>query len=260
LRTTTSTRSSFALRAALAASVAFLAASLVTFSSACSPDETQFAVKYAPEFSRGTTVSVFGLYKDGRLNSEAWDEAGVKLSHALGSDGCPTAYGAKLELTNADLSGAVDDYTRANGVTDDLMDAFAPSAAGDTVLVFTVAGHVRQGGHDGGPSIDPQAASQTPSSMGSGRRFGGGMAGTGINGSGMRMYTPTDRNAFEMSASLFSPKAHRSVAMVAMTYTGSSMDEAMAQFVEKLRTALPGSHCLGWNAVALDAEKVRHLE
>ncbi len=56
-----------------------------------------------------------------------------------------------------------------------------------------------------------------------------------------------DKNVLVISASLFSKREHESVAMVAMTYTGTSEEEAIASFLEKLATAFPGATCAGWN-------------
>ena len=53
------------------------------------------------------------------------------------------------------------------------------------------------------------------------------------------------------------PKA-ASVALVALEYSGESVDEAIAGFTAKLASALPGATCAGWNwEVKIDPEAIR---
>jgi hypothetical protein len=69
-----------------------------------------------------------------------------------------------------------------------------------------------------------------------------------------------DPSAFEVSASLYSPKLGRSVALVGMRYTGPSEDEALKMFVEKFGAFLPNASCVGFSDdVAIDEKKIRDL-
>jgi hypothetical protein len=214
---------------------------LLAVAAACAEDETQWNVRYAPEFPKTPVkVSILGVFRDGRMNAEAWDELGAKLSSSFGPGTCPIAYDKDLVSKNEDFANAVDDYARANGVTDGLLDKLAPAASGDEVLVFTIAGRPRTGGVDGGASAPQQAPMAPPTNSGGMR--GGRSRGMGI--SPMRM---PERNAFEVSASLFSTRDHHSVALVAMDYSGSSAADALAKFEEKMRTSLPGASCAGWH-------------
>ena len=71
---------------------------------------------------------------------------------------------------------------------------------------------------------------------------------------------PTDRSVFEVSASLFSVRQHESVAVVAMTYDGQSVDDAFRKFTERLGAELTGARCAGWDrSVRVDEEKLRTL-
>jgi hypothetical protein len=214
----------------------------VAAATACAEDETQWNVRYAPEFPKTPAkVSILGVFRDGRMNAEAWDELGAKLSSSFGPGTCPVAYDKDLVSKNEDLANAIDDYARANGVTDGLLDKIAPAASGDEVLVFTVAGRPHTGGVDGGAAA--QQAPMAPPSGGA----GGGMRGGRSRGMGMSPMRMPERNAFEVSASLFSPRDHHSVALVAMDYSGTSAVEALNKFVEKMRVSLPGASCAGWH-------------
>lgn len=223
---------------------------------ACADDGARFNVKHAPEFvTSGAQVSVFGIFKDGRMTPESWDAIGPRLSRSFGkSTSCEVAYGERLLRTAPALSSAVDDYARANGVTDDLLDQFAPMAKGDAIVLITIAGHPPQ---PIAPSELPkQAPAQSPRSMGG----MGGRQGAGQMAPPARDLHPTDRSVFEMSATLFSARLHRSVGVIAMTYSGANVDEAIEKFAARLAEELPGASCTDWNWDAhVDDERVRKM-
>jgi hypothetical protein len=228
----------------------------IVIAAACAEDEAQWNVRFAPEFPKTPQrVSILGVFRDGRMNAEAWDELGVRLSAPFGAGACPIAFDKDLVSKKEDFANAVDDYARANGVTDGLLDKLAPAASGDEVLVFTVAGRPRTHDADAGAAGQSAPVSTQPmSSRGGAGRQRAGMAGMGA------MRVP-DRSAFEVSASLFSPRDHRSVGLVAMEYSGSSASEALTRFAEKLRTALPGATCAGWHWDGpLDEKAIRDLK
>jgi hypothetical protein len=231
----------------------------------CSGD-TQFTTRTAPGFSQGRhTVSVFGIFKDGRMSPDAWDSIGQGLSAPLGGR-CTPAYGAPLLASKPDLSQAIDDYARANGVGDELLDQFGPAATGDLILIVTVAGHVVKGGGSkpdtsaisggGGPMTSRSGAGGT-----SGFAGGGAGGGSGMGRSAMRgPRNQVDENSFEMSASLFSVSQHRSVALVAMQFAGPSVEDAVAKLAARLAATIPGSTCSGWNWDApVDDHRIREL-
>jgi hypothetical protein len=229
---------------------------LLPLAPACSQD-AQFTTRFAADFVHPShTVSVLGVFRDGRMSSDAWETVGPKLSTPFGKT-CDTAYGALIG-TNPTLSAAIDDYVRANGPGDELLEQLAPAATGDLIVVYTVAGHVA-----------PKAASTGPDTSGvSGGAPGGAMSGgSKYRGSrqsttpGRGMATPTNTNAaFEVSASFYSVSGRRSVGVVAMGYDGPSLDEALQRMAAKLGMTLPQSTCGGWNLEAhLDEAKIREL-
>src|SRR5689334_9806409 len=95
----------------------------------CGAEDAQFDVKSAPGFARGqTTVSVFGVFHDGRMSPESWLELGPSISAMLGQKSCDTAYGEGLQKGNPEMFTAADEDTRANGITEDLLQKFAAMA------------------------------------------------------------------------------------------------------------------------------------
>jgi hypothetical protein len=226
---------------------------------ACSGD-AQLSSRFASGFAHAPhTLAVLGVYKDGRMSSEAWEQVGPGLSRPFGET-CATGF-AQLESSNQPLSGAIDDYTRANGVGDDLLEQLAPAAQGDLILVVTVAGRVGSKG----PNLPDTStmATGTPgigsSKYRTGSAIGGPVGPSGRSSGGMRRPLDTT-SAFEMTASLYSVADKKSVGVVTLEYDGKSVDDAVARLAQRLGTELPGSKCGGWNwDVKVDDQHIREL-
>jgi hypothetical protein len=224
---------------------------------ACS-DATQFTTRTAAGFARtGHRVSVLGVYKDGRLNPDVWEQIGPGLAASLGGQ-CGLGYDA-LVGSNPTLSGSIDDYTRANGIGDELLTELAPAATGDVILVVTIAGQVASSKL---PNL-PDTGSTTSSAPGAmSNKYRGpslGQTPTSV----MRAHRPgaiADGTSFEMSASFFSVADHRSVGLVAMHYGGQSVDEAITQMADRLRREMPGLACAGWSWEGVDEKSIKALD
>jgi hypothetical protein len=242
------------IRQPLAAGAA-AGALLSVLASACGDADAHFTVNYAPDYRRAaSTVSVFGVFKDGRVNPDSWEDLGPILSSPFGG-ACPVGDGPELATKDLSLFQAIDDYAREDGVTDTLLAQLAPSAQGEMILVFTVSGTPpkRQAvAGDPGPGAAP--ALGQPNALG-GRRS----SNMGRPMHSGYFFQPRQQLAFELSASLFSVQARRSVAQVTLQYSGDSAEDALNKFAAKLREALPGATCRGWNAMPLDGDKIRAL-
>jgi hypothetical protein len=202
------------------------------------------SVQYAGGFQpAGHKISIFGVYKDGRMNSEAWGGIAPGVSKALGGKRCDVAYGAAAFPADRDLTHAIDEYATANGPTDDLLGQIAPAAAGDLVMVLTVAGHL--------PVPVKVSVQDQPQQVGSGGAYGA---------RGKHRGKEFDLNELQLAAQVFSVAEGKTVAVVNLDYTGESMDEAWTKFTAQVGESLPGSECAGWRADAkLDADKIRSL-
>jgi hypothetical protein len=242
-----------------------LAALLVA---ACAAEGSQFTTQLAPDFVPGRqSVSVLGVYADGRMSGEAWERRlGQRLSPSLGAPMCDAGY-STLSGPSPLLLSAIDDYTRAEGPSDALLAQLAPAAKGDLIVVVTVAGRVPP----------PPASSSSPraSAPGNVLGFGGGGGGRGMGGGGMgggrggggrggggrapsSAASAPERSTLEMSASFYSVGQHRPVALVAMQYDGPSFDDAVAKFAQKLAAAMPGTTCVGWDwDIPIDPQHLR---
>lgn len=212
---------------------------------ACGGD-ARYSAKFAPEYARGGTVSVFGVFKDGRMNPELWTQLGPTI---LRKGRCEPAYSVDFVALKATLASVVDDYIRQNGVTDALLGEFAPRAKGDAILVVSMSGRASQPA--GSTTTTTTTRQQLP---GSTRR-----------GAPTTQYEPNvgpgGQGGFEMSASLYSVRLRRSVALLTMAYEGRDVDAAIAKFGERLAEEIPISACLGWNGdVAMDEEKIKNLK
>jgi hypothetical protein len=216
-------------------------------------------VQYAPGFSPPRhSVSVFGVYKDGQMSEEAWESLAPKLSAWLGVPACAGGYvDSATARTNRPLWSAVDDYTRSNGPTDDLLGELAPAAQGDLVMVVTVAGRVPEE-----EKSSVQNESSAPSMSG-----GGGMGGMGRGGGGRgapmrhdKMSPAASKDALDLAALLYSRSEKKSVAEVSLEYTGHKLDDALAKFAAKLEESLPGATCAAWTWDGkVDADNVKKL-
>jgi hypothetical protein len=232
---------------------------LLLLAAGCRQDAV-YATNFAPDFSPPHhVVSVLGAYKDGRMSSDAWEAIAARVSRSLGAARCEAAYTESATSPNHALWSAVDEYTLANGPTDDLLAKIAPAATGDLVLVVIVAGKLPTP-----EKIRVQDENQNRRSAGTLGPKGGGMGGGGggvPRNSGPMFRPPSPPPAvdrLDLSASLFSVPKAASVARVALEYSGESVDEAIAGFTAKLASALPGATCTGWNWDAkIDPEAIR---
>lgn len=218
-----------------------------------------YATTFAQDFSPPHhVVSVFGVYKDGRMSSEEWGAIAARVSRSLGAAKCEAAYSESTTSPNHALWSAVDEYTLANGPTDDLLAKIAPAARGDLVLVVIVAGKLPTP-----EKIKVQDDNQNRRSPGALGPQGGGMGGgPGLSRNSGATFRPPapppSVDQLDLSASLFSVPKSTSVALVALQYSGESVDEAIAGFAAKLANALPGATCTGWNWEAkIDPEAIR---
>jgi hypothetical protein len=212
--------------------------------------EISYTSQFAPGFvPRHHTISVLGVYKDGQMSSGAWDAIEPRLAPALGAARCPAGYTDTLASTHNALSAAIEDYARSDGPTDDLLTRLAPAATGDLILVVTIAGKLPL--HETGEA--PKASSSA---------YGGGAGGArgGMGGAPMHGPAPvTSTDELDLSASLFSVSRSQSVAVVALRYLGTSVDEAVSKLATKLAGSFPEAACAGWNWNApIDADAIRH--
>jgi hypothetical protein len=222
---------------------------------ACDEGDAHFTTKLASDFTPAhRTVSVLGVYKDGRMSSDGWQALAPRVAPALGAANCDVGYDI-LSSANGAVADAIDEYARADGPTDDLLAQLAPAAKGDLVLVLTFAGKLPQRMSDAG------AARRAPTPSATGGRGGGRMGG--MRGAGRMQGSPksestADSNLLDISASLFSVSQTRSVALVAMQYSGESVDDAIAKFAAQIRRSFPDVVCVGWNWEAkIDPERIR---
>jgi hypothetical protein len=213
--------------------------------------DNSFTVQRSVAFpSSGAALSVFGVFKDGRMSPEAWDDLRPRLTPILGAAACQTAYPEALNASGPELTQAIDDYTRANGVTEDLLDLTGPMAKGDLVLLVIMTGR---------PHVAKDAPSEPSQPPPPARP--GGRGGRGYQSVGPGRTPGREPDAFEVAASLFSVKTHRLVGAISLRYTGQSRDEALQSFAERLTAELPQATCAGWSAdVHVEPTKVRKLE
>ncbi|MFT3772056.1 MAG: hypothetical protein QM820_42155 [Minicystis sp.] len=204
---------------------------------------TQYAVKYAPEFTPGrSTVAVFGVFQAGRMSPEAWLPLSARVSSTLGRTSCPVGFGDALRKADTDLYEKLDEEVAQNGIADDVIDEVATKTDAEVIMTLSVHGRVQ---HAKAPSVgDDQSVSgaRTAPMPGQRSRSEAGNARRRHRGGGQTVAW----NGLELSASLYSVKLKRSVGRITLYYAGTSVDEAITMFAKKLGEELPGSTCAEW--------------
>lgn len=206
-------------------------------------------VSYAPGFVKeNPKISIFGVFRDGRMNPEIWEDLGPAFATALHREACGIAASGAMRISSAPLFNALDGVARSDGITDQLLEKFAPAATGDSILVIVMAGRLPKKAAESEVSTTTTTAAQMRG--GGGRRPQGGTRSPGP-------HAHADHDVLELSASLYSKKMRQSVAMVEMTYRGASEKEAVQQLTEKIAAAFPGATCEGWLAdLGVDPESL----
>jgi hypothetical protein len=217
----------------------------------CRGSEARFVETFAPDFQHARhTVSVFGVFKDGQVSSEAWDALRPHLDPLLGGSQCAIACDARLAASDTPLFSAIDDYTRANGPSDDLLAELAPAALGDLILVLVEDGKL--------PEVEKLSIVDSAPTKQPGPNPGHGSGFSAFESSKRRTGESGDR--LQLSASLYSIAQGRSVALLDLRYSGTSREEAIDEFAARLARALPETRCGGWAwRATVDADHIRRL-
>ena len=232
-----------------------------------------------PDNPKPAAVSVFGIFRNGHMSPDAWAEFGAALSAPFSQGTCAAAYTNDFVAANPELTLAIDDYTKADGVSEQLLDKFAPFAKADTILVVAITGEPARpapevvkppkpaqerrpsgSGNDGGPGARPIA--DPAAGRGGGR--GGGMGRGGMGGrkspAASAPRPKSEPGSWELTAFLYSVRPRRLIGQVDLTQRGQDLDGALKAFVAKLASELPGVPCRGWDeGVQIDSEAVRKL-
>lgn len=194
---------------------------------------TQFASGYTPA---PHTVSVLGVYQDGRMSLGTWADLAPRLSHALGSTACPAGYDA-LVSSNQELANAIDEFTRNEGPNAELLKQLAPAAQGDLLLVVSLSGKVPKPRQDN-PADHPSPGTPGMAAAANSRKRGRHAAEAG---------PVEDTNHLDISAALFSVAQQRPVALISMQYRGESVEDALNRFSAELSRDMPSLKCVGWH-------------
>jgi hypothetical protein len=160
------------------------------------------------------------------MSTEAWKDFGQRFVDVLGE--CEPAFGTPL------VSAEQDEQTRADGVTDDLLAAVAPSATGDTIAVLNVIGYRAQTASSSSAPA-PKPAPQPAQQMRRGRR--------GMGGGAPRETRPaSSKDPFEVELRLYSVAEKKTVGVIAMKSEATDF----GPFIDRLRKELPNARCAGW--------------
>ncbi|HVW25654.1 MAG TPA: hypothetical protein VHC69_09805 [Polyangiaceae bacterium] len=207
---------------------------------ACGADVTTYrAPNYAP---RRVTLSVLGVFKNGRMDAAAWNDWAPTIADATGDETCTAAFDDRMEKAAPALFNELDESTRQDGVTDEILDRVAPSALGNAIMILEVFGRPTPMKKAEDVEASPQQAPPASAPL-SGRGRGRGRLG-GANQSAARNGPPTD--ALEVSIGVYSIRDQQVIASVQMHPDAGESADALQKLSEKLRETLHGAKCAGW--------------
>lgn len=222
-----------------------LAASLAALTCSCGEAGVYYDVKFAPGFAPGpTTVSVLGVYQDGRMSNETWNELDARLAPVLGQPSCEAIWGEDFRRSNPDLFEQIDRTSQAEGVTEDMLDRFSEAALGDAIMVISL--HVRRVAESGAQGDATGAGSRNPYSATGPLPGSRGARGGPPPRPGAIRPDRWQGQEIRLAATLFSAKSHQPMGRIVLTYLGTNIDDATRRFVKKIGESLPGSMCKGW--------------
>jgi hypothetical protein len=206
--------------------------------SACGVDVT---VHRAPNYSpRDVTLSVLGVFKNGRMDAAAWNDWAATIAAATGAAGCTPAFDDRMEKAAPALFSELDESTRQDGITDEILERAAPSALGDAILVIESFGRAAQTKKpDDAETAPQQAPAPPPPSMG--RR---GRGRSVANTSAAPREAPRDE--LDVSIGVYSIRDRQGLASVQMHTDAGASADAIQTLSEKLRETLHGARCAGW--------------
>lgn len=242
--------------------------------------QPEINVAPTPDVVKPESVSVFGIFRNGRMSPEAWEDFGKALSAPFSASICKAAYDVVFTDTNPGLADAIDDYTKENGVSDELLAKFAPLAKGDTILLIAIDGQLpkpagasaekaAQSAHNPSSSVQGTPGSSSAgqgggSAGGRGMGRGGGGMGRGMGGqraqSAPGQQAKPDKGSWELTAYFYSVRLRQSTRQVGLTQQGQDIDGDLKLFAAKLGAEIPGVPCHGWDSAAkVDADTIRNL-
>lgn len=219
---------------------------MIAFIAGCASDLATFGTAFAGDRTSvpNASLSVVGVYRDGRMSPGTWAEIGPKLFAPLHLTDCDAGFSLQLERDDPDGAAAIDHAARTIGVNDQVLEQMAPAATGDVLFVVRISGKL---------PAPPRDQVNAPGS-------GVMTRGTRQNPRSPVPDIEPDGERLEITGSLYSVAERRTIAAVTLSYGGDSVDDALRRLGERLATIAPAARCGGWNkTVRLDAERIRKL-
>jgi hypothetical protein len=203
----------------------------------CASEKPRVIVKTATGYSgQSSTVSVLGVYAAGRMNPEHWLEMAPAVATIFGP-GCEPGFNDGLQQTKPRWFSMIDQQTRDEGVTEDMLRQIAPAARGGTIgLIETEWVEPPE------PTPDSPASPVAQPARGRGRGGGRGRS----SGSSEARPKARAESLFAVEALAFSVEKRAFVAEVRATGTYKDKKQTLKLFVDQLRKTFTGSSCTGW--------------
>jgi hypothetical protein len=157
-----------------------------------------------------------------------WSELSPRISPAFGAKLCEPGFGDALRELDPKRYDGIDEAARDTGIDAELLAPFGPYAGADLIVVFQMNGRVRTENETFAVhKMNARRMALDHETMTASRTAGSFFG-------------------LEMTAMFYSVSTHDMVGQVVMRFTGESVEEAMANFADKLRATFPGATCSAW--------------
>jgi hypothetical protein len=205
----------------------------------CGSETSQATVKTGAGYPKPTsTVSMLGVYSAGRMSPEAWREWGPLAATAFGP-GCDPGFSNALQTTGPRWFSLIDQTTRDDGVTENLIHQIASAAKGDTIVLIE-----EEWGEPAPKTIESASPVSQPSK-------GRGRGRSGHGSSGLRKERPkAEDTLYAVEALAFSADKGALVVDISAAGTYKDREKTVKLFVDQLRATFGESSCAGWNWAA----------
>lgn len=176
------------------------------------------------------------------MDAAAWNDWAPTIADATGDETCTAAFDDRMEKGAPALFNELDERTRQDGITDEILDRVAPSALGNAILILEVFGRPTQMKKADDVEASPQQAPPAAAPL-SGRGRGRGRFG-GAAESAARSGPPPD--TLEVSIGVYSIRDQQVIASMQMHPDAGESADALQKLSEKLHETLRGARCAGW--------------
>ncbi len=207
-------------------------------SSACSPVTVEADVSSA--LSAATSASVFGLYRDGRMDSFYWEQLAQTVSKQLGAESCELGVSPALREQLPKLFDQIATESRENGPSAEVLGLLADRANADLLLLFYSVG--RPPRQKAPAKVEERHRDSVANGSHPMRKPGGGRN----DGPAVFDDDKETTNILELTMKVYSRVEKKFVGFVKTRIEGTEMKPSVEIFTAQIGERFPSLRCVGW--------------